>query len=233
MSDSAPTAATTEERVLIEGVAFDIDGTLYPNAAMYLSAIPLAIAHPRLMAAFGQVRKEIRKIRPIVNFRSMQAQMLGEKLGIEPERADALIRRHVYENWEQMLLRIPLYPHVRELIGSLRLRGLKLGVVSDFPVERKLGYLGVEGLWDCAFSSEDIGYLKPNPEPFAHMVQCLELPPSRILYVGNSYHYDVEGARKVGMKTAHLTRTPHPESEADITFRDFKTLEEWVFENIV
>jgi phosphoglycolate phosphatase-like HAD superfamily hydrolase len=32
------------------------------------------------------------------------------------------------------------------------------------------------------------------------------LPPEKILYVGNSFAYDVLGARKAGMKAAWITR---------------------------
>jgi len=216
----------------LEAVGFDVDGTLYPNARMYVRSIPFSLCHLRFLYHFGRVRKEIRRIRPIEDFRSLQAHMLGDRLGVSPDRADRMISVHVYHSWERGLRRVAPFAGVRGVLGRLRALGLKLGVVSDFPVERKLGYLGLSGLWDCSFSSEDIGYLKPNPEPFRHLAACLGVAPDRVLYVGNSYAYDVRGARSAGMKTAHLTRRAPAGSEADLSFSNYAALEAWISGNL-
>nr|MDA3948118.1 HAD family hydrolase [Spirochaeta sp.] len=86
----------------------------------------------------------------------------------------------------------------------------------------------IENLWNVAFSSEETGYLKPNPEPFQRLIAEFGRPAERILYVGNSYHYDVVGARSCGMKTAHITRRLHRNSVADLQFREFHELRAWL-----
>ena len=45
----------------IDAVAFDIDGTLYPNSALYRRMIPFFLTNVRFMLAFGEVRREIRR----------------------------------------------------------------------------------------------------------------------------------------------------------------------------
>ncbi len=46
--------------------------------------------------------------------------------------------------------------------------------------------------------SEEIGYLKPHPELFRQAAERAQTHPAHILYVGDSYTSDVEGARNAG-----------------------------------
>jgi putative hydrolase of the HAD superfamily len=52
----------------------------------------------------------------------------------------------------------------------------------------------------------DVGASKPTLLPFMSLSQRLGIPPSRILYVGDSYDNDVVGAKRAGMSAALLTR---------------------------
>lgn len=212
----------------IKAVAFDVDGTLYPNSIMYRRSIPFALAHPRLLSSYGRVRRRIRQVRPVSDFRSLQAELLSAELRVSRQRAAELVETLIYRKWELVLKRTPLFPGLREALAAFRAHKLKLAVLSDFPVERKLSYLGLEGIWDCELSAEESGYLKPNPEPFLMLCRCLDCEPANVLYVGNSYSYDVIGAYEIGMPTAHLCPKPEPNSVADLTFDDYRTLREWV-----
>jgi putative hydrolase of the HAD superfamily len=215
----------------IKAVAFDIDGTLYPNAVMYLKSLPFALTHLRLMLAFARVRKEIRALRPIDDHHELESRMLAERLRISPDEARERIEREIFGVWEAVLDRVKPFPHVRECIEQLRAAGFPIAVTSDFPVEKKLERLGFSGLFDCRLWTEESGYLKPNPEPFLELAACMGLTPEEILYVGNSYDYDVLGAKRVGMHAAHLSRRPRRETVADVTFSDYRELCSWVREN--
>ncbi|HUX11984.1 MAG TPA: HAD family hydrolase [Spirochaetia bacterium] len=215
----------------IRAVAFDVDGTLYPNRTMYLKSVGFGLRHARLMIAYGRVRRAIRSIRPIEDFRQLQARMLSEELSVTVDEAARLVHSIVYNEWEEIIREVPAYPHIREMILDLRARGIRTGVVSDFPVERKLSFLGLGDLWDCAFSAEEVKYLKPNREPFEHLAECLVVPVSSTLYVGNSYRYDVLGAKNAGMLCAHIAKKPERNSVADVTFSDYRTLHEWILSN--
>lgn len=212
-----------------DAVVFDVDGTLYENRHMYLRSLPFAVRHPRLIAAFSAVRRRIRKLRPIDDFYRLQAELLAEELGKEPQEARRLIDATVYRKWESLLDGIPLSPGVEALLHYLREdTQLKLGVLSDFPIERKLRLIGLENGWDVTLSSEEIGYLKPNPEPFEEVAGRLGTPPERVLYVGNSYRYDVLGSKAIGMLCAHFTRKQPRESRADLSFGHFRELHGWI-----
>ncbi|MFW5783787.1 MAG: HAD family hydrolase, partial [Spirochaetota bacterium] len=122
--------------------------------------------------------------------------------------------------------------HVRECVLRLREHELPVAVTSDFPVERKLERLKLDGLFDCRLWTQESGYLKPHPEPFLALAECMGYPPEEILYVGNSYEYDVVGAKGVGMTAAHLARRAPEASIADFTFSDYRELCPWVHERV-
>jgi putative hydrolase of the HAD superfamily len=212
----------------IEAVAFDIDGTLYPNLRMYRASWPVVARHFSLFRAFGRARSQIRTQRPVHDLHGETVAITATLLNRDVDQVAREIDQIIYQEWESRLVQVGLYPGARELVLWLREHGIPTAALSDFPVERKIRLLGIENLWDVAFSSEETGYLKPNPEPFERLIADLERPAERILYVGNSYHYDVVGARSCGMKTAHVTRRRHRTSPADLQFRDFHELRTWL-----
>jgi len=220
----------------IQAVAFDVDGTLYPNDIMYRKSIMFALRHARLMMSYSRVRRTIRTIRPITDFRKLQAELLGRELSISPELAAGVLESAIYNEWEVLLKRVPVFPHLVEMLEDLKSRNIPLGVVSDFPVGKKLAYLGLETGWNCAFSAEEVGYLKPNVEPFMRLAECLGSPAGSIVYVGNSYRYDVVGAKGAGMYAAHLSRKveagTEPGTQADLTFFDYRTLHQWILDRL-
>jgi putative hydrolase of the HAD superfamily len=219
----------------VRGAAFDIDGTLYPNGAMYRASLPLVLSHLRLFRAFGAARKEIRRRRPVEDLHRETIALVAHDLGWSEEKARSRVEDVIYSRWEQVLRRVPLCPGVPEVLAALRENGLRLAAMSDFPVASKLELLGLGGLWDVAFSSEQIGYLKPHREPFEAIAHRMELPPEEMVYVGNSYHYDVVGAQAVCFRTAHLCPrrrgcAPRGEAPADFVFGDFRDLQRWILD---
>lgn len=49
-----------------------------------------------------------------------------------------------------------------------------------------------------------VGVGKPDPRVFQATIDALGLPPERILHVGDSVYYDVDGGAAVGLQTVHL-----------------------------
>jgi putative hydrolase of the HAD superfamily len=92
--------------------------------------------------------------------------------------------------------------------------------------------LGIQEFWTVAFSSEDVGYLKPNPEPFRELAARMGFSPPEILYVGNSYRYDVLGAAAEGFVTAHLGGSTKNSPAANVVVRSFPDLHRWILEHL-
>lgn len=51
------------------------------------------------------------------------------------------------------------------------------------------------------FSSQDLGYKKPDPRFFLAIIQSLAIKADQCVMIGNSYEKDIVGAKLVGMKT--------------------------------
>ncbi len=214
----------------IKAVAFDIDGTLYPYYKMYIYSIPIFIKYPRFIYNFSKVRKSIRKIDEIKNFREMQAQLLAKRLKASQNRVYKKMESIIYDEWEKIFKWIKPYTGVLRTLKYLKEQNLKLAALSDFPVDHKLKYLGLDGLWDCAFSSEEIAYLKPHPKSFEKLCEKLNLEPGEILYVGDTYLYDIIGAYNAGLKTAFLTNNIRKCKYADFQFSNYKVFNERIYE---
>jgi putative hydrolase of the HAD superfamily len=230
----------------ISAVAFDLDGTLYPNYRFYLRLVPFILKEQRLLRALGRARTILRRtareregehIPPEDRFYHLQSRVMADILGDDPERIKNRTETLIYRGWEPIFTRIKLFPHVRETLGALREGGLKLGLLSDFPPEFKLENLNLGGVWDAVICSETTGRLKPDPVPFLELARRLGLPPGEILYVGNSVSYDIIGAKRLGMKAAlvvprlaapKLWKIKRSNGGADFVFHDYRQLRNYV-----
>lgn len=79
--------------------------------------------------------------------------------------------------------------------------------------------------------SEETGYMKPHASVFAHAAEAAQTPPGAILYVGDSYHADVEGGRTAGWQVAWYTGNGDAETpeEADcFAFDEWEALIDWL-----
>ncbi len=207
----------------MRAVAFDVDGTLYPFRRAMLRSLPLICRNGRVFRAFGLARRALRNERPGPELRRRQAELVALYLGTDRARAADLVERIVYQRWPQVFRRLRPYPYVAETLRRLRGRGFLLGAVSDSPFTReKLAGLGLAGWWDGIVTADEAGALKPNPEPFLRVARLLNVAPPEVLFVGNSYHYDVLGAHRVGMLTAHFTRRPAAAGVATFSFAHYR-----------
>ena len=232
-------------------VAFDLDGTLYPAFRLYVRLIPFFFRENRLLMAMGKARKQLRgsynNSGPAAgaaegDFYDAQARIMADVLHRRgsPKETWEEVRehseRHIYRGWEQHFKKIRLFPHVKETLDAFRNAGIKLGLLSDFPPETKLEYLGISEYWSAVVCSERCGRLKPDPASFLELARRMGLPPEQLLYVGNNVSYDVGGAAGVGMKTALIrsrwksfvkaafNKTPVP----DFIFSDYRQLSQYV-----
>ncbi len=224
----------------VKAVGFDIDGTLYPEMLMGIYSVSIVLKNPNLLYHYGRARKTLREAAAAdehieEGFRTRQAKAVLRSMGRLPEEelvnaAKRRISRNIYGRWDSAFKSIHSYKNVRGAWLELKKMGLKLGLLSDFPLGVKPEALQVADLSDAFCCSEDTGYLKPRKEPFLYLAEKLGVRPDEILYVGNSYAKDIIGARAVGMKTALIVthgrnaRKKYP--QADIIFSRYADLPE-------
>jgi putative hydrolase of the HAD superfamily len=238
-----------DKTVKFPAVAFDLDGTLYPNYSFYVRLVPFLLREQRYLRAFGKARDRIRAEEGNLaalncglpegemRFYERQASYMGEVLHARPELLIEKTEKMIYRGWEPLFKKVRLFPHVRETLKALKEAGVKLGLLSDFPPEAKLENLGLGGLWDMMLCSEAFGCLKPSPLPFLELAKGLGFAPGEVLYVGNSFRYDVLGAQKAGMKAAWVVSRfkvrrqaagVNEEPKANFVFSDYRQLRDYV-----
>lgn len=214
-------------------MAFDIDGTLYPELALNARLGLFASRHARFLLAFASARKKLHALAEtngdvptdLPGFRRLQAELIAEALALPQAEALALAERIIYTELDSHFARLPVFKGLCRALDGLASGGLRLAVLSDFPTERKLGLLGLSGRFEVAQCSEGCGLLKPAARPFLRLAEALGLQPEEILYVGNSLRYDVRGSRAAGMRAALLSPARGKRNEADLVFRRWSDLE--------
>lgn len=92
-----------------------------------------------------------------------------------------------------------------QTLGSLKDRGLKLGIVSNTFVNRSsltrhLRELGILNFFPVQLYSYEYHVRKPNPELFRIAARTIDVPPRNIVFVGDRIDRDIVPAMSVGMK---------------------------------
>ena len=213
-------------------VAFDLDGTLYPAYRLNLRLLPFLLRNQRLLRAMNRARKHLRRTAAYEGeFYGLQARLMGEILNQDPQKVMEKNERLIYRGWEPFFKKIKLFPHLRETLDAFRKAGIQMGLLSDFPPEKKLENLALSDYWDLTLCSEQVGRLKPDPASFLELARRMGKEPQDILYVGNSVSYDVQGAQRAGMKAALIRpRWKRPPSTAEpvFVFYDYRQLRDYV-----
>ena len=103
-----------------------------------------------------------------------------------------------------------LFPDARETMATLRERGLKTGLLSnwDHRLRPVLEGLALLSLLDAVIISCEVGVEKPHPKIFHTAWTSLGVTdPAEVLHVGDSFRDDVHGAIAAGMKAVLVERT--------------------------
>lgn len=109
-----------------------------------------------------------------------------------------------FENYLAALkLRLFARSVLKELSGNCC-----LGLVSNFThapvVYAGLRKLEINDYFNVVLVSEDIGWRKPSPEIFKEALRRLDRKAEETFFVGDTPLEDIQGAKKVGMKTVFI-----------------------------
>jgi HAD superfamily hydrolase (TIGR01509 family) len=147
------------------------------------------------------------------SYRDTLAQIV-RKLGGTPD--ESLLDHLRSERLEQKasVLRT-VEPDVLAAIGILRVKGLKLAVVTNSLAEDVAGWGGspLHSSFDVTVFSCVAGLAKPDPEIYLLACRELQVPPGRALFIGDGADDELSGARTAGLRACRalwfLSRWPH------------------------
>ncbi|WP_120004124.1 HAD family hydrolase [Nesterenkonia muleiensis] len=119
---------------------------------------------------------------------------VGEQIG-SPEAAEAWGNQPTYA--DQDLLAV---------VDELRAEGLTTAVLTNGTdeVRAEAAELGVLQHFDAFFNSAEIGFIKPDPRAFQHVLDELSLTAAEVLFTDDSQK-KLPGAVELGMTVHHYT----------------------------
>jgi len=206
---------------MVEAVLFDATETLIQipmgvgwHYAQVAAGMGVFLDASKLNAAFRQVFREMpgRISNGVARadddrgwWRELVFRVLAEMPDLGSLNREAYFDQ-VYARFEQpevWALYSDVLPTLSALSGKFR-----LGVISNF--DRRL-YAILSGLkvaeyFEHIVVSSEAGADKPNPLIFQIALSRFQLPPEKVLYVGDHPEHDWEGAAKVGLQIFPLQR---------------------------
>ncbi len=202
--------------VAIQAVIFDWGGTLTPWHSVDHDAMWRAVCAQHFPGRGDEAAAAIVAAELALwqlggeSQRSATLAEVFERAGVTP--TDALLETY-YAAWDPHTV---TDPDVIPLLGELRARGIKAGVLSNtmWPRsahERVFRRDNVLSLFDGAVYSSEIPWTKPHPEAFrAAMAAVGVADPAGCVFVGDRPYDDVHGAQRAGMRAVLIPHSAVP-----------------------
>lgn len=179
----------------MRAVVFDWDLTLWDSWGIHLrlmenTAAELGVETPSLEEVAAEFHRP---------FRQHLLWFFGSRPDAEDE-LDRIVRSYLSQYDGLVALRNYLFPGVASLLGALKRRGIRIGVLSDKLPEfghAELRRSGLAGLVEYADFKTDARPYKPAPDGLHTVLNGLGVEPEDAMYVGDGPQ-DVACARSVG-----------------------------------
>jgi phosphoglycolate phosphatase-like HAD superfamily hydrolase len=193
----------------VAAIILDVDGTMYDQTrvrrTMLVRILKANAFDPgsllrtvRIVRAYRGAQEELRSAEQASHdLAEEQCRRAADRLGI-----DVGIVRDTVDRWME---RAPLdvvgesiRAGLREFLKRARARGIRLGVVSDYPAAAKLEAMGVAHLFDTVVTAQDrdVQSFKPAPRGIAVALERLAVSSDAALYVGDRGDIDAEAAKR-------------------------------------
>jgi phosphoglycolate phosphatase len=196
-------STSAKKQPAFDAILFDLDGTLIETAPEICDAVNDTLAHYEM----GFVSQELvnnwighgtREL--LIQALSFVGKTSEEKIRLSPGLKP--IAAEFDRNYQKRCgTRSHLYPHVREVLATLRAQGVKLAVVTNKEGRYTQTILEVHNLanqFDAVISGDTLPVKKPNPAGIEHCLAQFNVPKDRALFVGDS-SIDVATARNAGI----------------------------------
>lgn len=203
---------------MIQGILFDIDGTLVLSNDAHAHAWVEAFAKYKYTTTFEEVRpligKGSDKLIPQLFSDLSGEDGLGKE--IAEFRSELFLEKYIHD--------VVPAPGARELVEVLREKNIRT-VVASSATSKELHSLlkiaGVEELLTEKTSSSDVENSKPDPDIVAVALKKIQIPPKQVLMIGDT-PYDVEAAEICDVSVVAVTCGGWSENDLHGAWKIFK-----------
>lgn len=192
----------------IKLVIFDFDNTLYDGKRFALRLVLSDWRHALWAKAERKARKAIagQDFGNSVALRNALFNHMANATKQTPRRMEQWYVASYLPHMVEILRQSYTARHnTVEIINNLREQNIKVAVLSDYPkVSERLISIGLGDLALPAWSTEELGALKPSAVPFAKVANMLGISAKETLVIGDRADTDAIGALAAGMKCVLL-----------------------------
>lgn len=197
----------------IRAVTFDVGSTLikpWPSVGHVYAEFAAAHGHGNFSAEELDQRfhAAFRARGKAVNSKSDWSSIVDETfVGLLPKPPSQTFFPELYERFAQAS---PwrIFDDVAPTLEALRLRGLTLGVISNWDDRLRplLNALKLASHFEVIVVSCEVGASKPAAAIFGAAVKQLGVTAASVLHVGDSFEMDVQGAGAAGLNAVQIQR---------------------------
>lgn len=198
-----------------KAIIFDVDGTIYYQSKMRLHMFWTLIKYYVLHLNAISELKIIWKFRSwrehnefcTDNLETNQYTAVASLLQVSTESVKKVIEKWMFQVPLQYLQKC-CDNTLRDFIIQMHKQDIVTIAYSDYPVDDKLKVLEI--LMDYSFCATDskISCLKPNPKGITAILNKIDIPANKCLFIGDRYEKDGKSAQNVGMDYLILPSKP-------------------------
>ena len=181
---------------MIIAVLFDMDGILYDSEAWYMTG---SVETMKQLGYTGDMHALNKALGLTVDemYRYFR-KLLNNQVSVERIAAvnDAYYAEHPLPPYQEIM-----FPHVPEVLQSLKQEGYLLACCSSSPLEtirESLEAMGILQYFDFVESGENVRHSKPDPEIYLEAAAHLKVKPSECVVYEDS-RTGIESGKRAGM----------------------------------
>ncbi len=178
----------------IDGLLFDLDGTLLDTAADLTAALNHVLELKQLKPL------SLDEVRPSISTGVAGLLNLGGITTKDP--IFAILRQKFLDYYRQHIcMHTHLFPEVETLINYLQEKKWAWGIVTNKSAsltENLISKFPLLNNANCIIAGDTLKYSKPHPLPLLHGCDCIGCLPKNCIYIGDAKS-DIEAANAAGM----------------------------------
>lgn len=193
----------------IEGVVFDLDGTLIHPAVDYVEMRANIFEFLDSQGLKDKILRERRSIWQLI----ILVDKISEEKGYAPP-----LRKEILDKIEKIINAVEIknvhkvipIEGAQELLTMLRGRGLKIGIATrscNAYAREALSLTGLAELVDALLARDDVEYPKPDPRHLIQVIQLLGISLDKIVYMGDTMT-DLLTAQEAGVPFIGFSPSP-------------------------